>query len=255
MRVALASTLVVGLGSLAAGCATAEDAPQLASHDGAEAPAAPGTETSTARRLAPGIILASTTRTRAAGNRAPANATVERRDIDSPRAACLDAVRQAERAHDIPEGLMVAVALAESGLHAHAMNIGGRAYFPDGMDEARRIYNSARPGQYVMAGCVQVNARVHARNSDWPLDPWRSADWGAGYLRQHYEKAGNWADAIRRWNGGGASGDRLACRVMAKLKVSNPGSSVLSDTRCGGANIAREQRNGEALLEVAEAAD
>ncbi|MCR0980858.1 transglycosylase SLT domain-containing protein [Roseomonas populi] len=253
----LASTLIVGLGSLAAGCATAEDAPQLASgdaaRDGADQAPATGTEATAGRRLAPGFILASSRRP--VRNAAATSPVVERRDIDSPRAACLDAVRQAERAHDIPEGLMVAVALAESGLHAHAMNIGGRAYFPDGMAEARRIYNSARPGQYVMAGCVQVNARVHARNSDWPLDPWRSADWGAGYLRQHYEKAGNWADAIRRWNGGGASGDRLACRVMAKLKVSNPGSSVLSDTRCGATNIARERRNGEALLEVAEAAD
>ncbi|WP_338663384.1 transglycosylase SLT domain-containing protein [Pararoseomonas sp. SCSIO 73927] len=258
----LASTLVVGLGSLAAGCATADGA-GLAAGDAAETPAlaeaqdtpAQGAATTAgapARRLAPGIILASTRRARPA---AAAPATVERREIDSPRAACLDAVRQAERAHNIPEGLMVAVALAESGLHAHAMNIGGRSYFPDGMAEARRIYNSARPGQYVMAGCVQVNARVHARGSDWPLDPWRSADWGAGYLRQHYDKSGNWGDAIRRWNGGGASGDRLACRVMAKLKVSNPESSVLSDTRCGGANIARERRNGEALLEVAEAAD
>jgi hypothetical protein len=32
-----------------------------------------------------------------------------------------------------------------------------------------------------MAGCVQVNARVHARGSDWPLDPMTSADWAGGH--------------------------------------------------------------------------
>lgn len=252
-RAALASTLVISLGSLAAGCATAEDGPQTAALAGGETPDTAETARP-ARSLPPGIILASTTQTRRGGSRSTAErATVERRDIGSPRAACLDAVRQAERAHDIPQGLMVAVALAESGLHAHAMNIGGRSYFPAGTEEARRIYNSARPGQYVMAGCVQVNARVHARNSDWPLDPWRAADWGAGYLRSHFEKSGNWADAIRRWNGGGASGDRLACRVQAKLQVSNPESKVLDSARCG--NGARERQNGETLLEIAEAAD
>lgn len=247
----LASTLVLSLGSLAAGCATAEDGSQFAAEAGGLSNASP--DPTMADRagdgLAPGIILASTSQP----NRKGARPAVERRDIDSPRAACLDAVRQAERAHNIPDGLMVAVALAESGLHAHAMNIGGRAVFPESTEEARRIYRAARSSQYVMAGCVQVNARVHARNSDWPLDPWRAADWGASYLRGHFERLGNWADAIRRWNGGGASGDRLACRVQAKLQVTNPGSGALGNARCSGG--ARERRDGEALLEIAEAAE
>lgn len=172
--------------------------------------------------------------------------------IGSPRAACLAAARRSEAAHGIPQGLLVAIALAESGLHAFAMNIGGQSHFPSNTEEARRIYRAARPGQAVMAGCVQVNASVHARNSDWPLDPWHATEWGAGLLRSHYEKTGNWTDAIRRWNGGGASGNRLACRVQAKLQVTNPGSDVLSSARCAGNT--RERRNGEALLEIAESA-
>ncbi|WP_426956785.1 transglycosylase SLT domain-containing protein [Muricoccus radiodurans] len=169
------------------------------------------------------------------------------------RAACLAATRQAERAHRIPEGLMVAIALAESGLHAYAMNIGGRSLFPDTPEEARRLYAAAPRGAYLMAGCVQVNARVHARNSDWPLDPMRSADWGAAYLRSHYQRTGDWAEAVRRWNGGPMR-NRLACAVRTKLAITNPGSNAMSGAQCGGSNVARDRSNGQALLEMAEAA-
>ncbi|MBC9207607.1 transglycosylase SLT domain-containing protein [Roseomonas aerophila] len=173
-----------------------------------------------------------------------------------PRSACLEATRAAEAAYDLPDGLLVSIALAESGLHAHAMNIGGRAYYPESAGEARRLLANAGAGQSVMAGCVQVNARVHARNSDWPLDPQRSANWAARYLRMHYDRVGNWADAIRRWNGGApGTANKLVCRVQAKLEVVNPGSNLLGSTGCGRSEIARVRRSGVTLLELAEAPD
>jgi len=173
-----------------------------------------------------------------------------------PRSACLDAVRTAEARYDLPDGLLVAVALAESGLHAHALNIDGRAYYPDSRAEARRLLAGASARQSVMAGCVQVNAQVHAANgSDWPLDPQKSADWAARYLRQQYDAAGNWADALRRWNGAGPTDNRLVCRVQAKLQAVAPGNTVLGAPSCGGTQMARARRDGRALLELAEAAD
>jgi len=57
----------------------------------------------------------------------------------SPRAACLAAARRAERIHGLPHSLMVAIALSESGLHAHALNINGRAHFPESPAEARAM--------------------------------------------------------------------------------------------------------------------
>jgi hypothetical protein len=171
-----------------------------------------------------------------------------------PRTACLDAAKAAEAAYDLPDGLLVAVALAESGLHAHAMNIGGQSYYPETAVEARRLLASAGAGQSVMAGCVQVNARVHARNSDWPLDPVRATAWAARHLRLQYERTGNWADAIRRWNGGSpGTANKLVCRVQAKLDVVNPGVDLMGRTDCGRTEIARVRRSGVALLELAEA--
>jgi len=158
--------------------------------------------------------------------------------------------------HNLPDGLLVAVALAESGLHAHALNIGGQAYYPDSRAEARRLLARASAGESVMAGCVQVNTQVHAPGgSDWPLDPRRAADWAARYLRQHHATTGNWADALRRWNGGGPAANKLVCRVEAKLQAVNPNSNVLGSPSCGGNRMERMRRDGRALLELAEAVD
>jgi hypothetical protein len=171
----------------------------------------------------------------------------------SPRVACLAAVREAEAVHGLPEGLLVAVALSESGLHAHALNIGGRAHYPEDPDVARAMLRRAG-GRSVMAGCLQVNAGVHARGSDWPLDPVRSADWAANHLRRWYLGTGSWTEALKRWHGGSPAGTRrLICRVRAKLEVTAPGSDVLTGAGCAGRDMVRVRRSGAALLEVAEA--
>jgi len=175
----------------------------------------------------------------------------------SPRTACLEAARQAERKHGLPEGLLVGIALNESGLHAHALNIAGRAYYPTDREEARRLLRNTR-ASYVMAGCVQVNARVHARGGQtWPLDPWRATDWAASYLRQHYDTYGDWGMAVVRWHGGNPRMmTRLVCRVRSKIEVVAPESGIFAE-RCRGttSQMARFRQNGRALLEMAEAAN
>ena len=179
------------------------------------------------------------------------------RDASSPRAACLVAARQAEITHGVPEGLLTAIALNESGLHAYALNLRGRAYFPETREEARRLLTSA--GTRGMAGCFQINAGVHVkRGEDWPLDPNRAADWAARYLVRHYENHGDWGRAVLRWHGASPrrAGTQIICRVHSKLEVTAPGSTLFAD-RCrpGAPQWARVRRNGATLLEVAEAAE
>lgn len=172
----------------------------------------------------------------------------------SPRAACLDAAREAERAHNLPEGLLVGIALNESGLHAHALSIGGRAYYPERKEEAMRLIRAS--GGRAMAGCMQVNVSVHARGGqDWPLDPYKATEWAANYLRQHYETYGDWSMAVVRWHGGSPGmTTRLVCRVRSKIDVVAPDSSLFAE-RCVGTRpqMAAFRRNGRALLEMAEA--
>ena len=179
------------------------------------------------------------------------------RDVNSPRAACLAAARVAEVKHGLPEGLLTAIALNESGLHAYALNLRGRAYFPNSREEARRLLHSARGRG--MAGCFQINAGVHAaRGEDWPLDPAQAADWSARYLVQHYETYGDWGRAVLRWHGASPrrAGTQIICRLHSKLEVTAPGSDLFAD-RCrpGAPQWARVRRNGATLLEVAEASE
>ena len=174
----------------------------------------------------------------------------------SPRAACLEAAREAERDYGLPEGLLVGIALNESGLHANALNIGGRAYYPTTREEAARLIRGA--GGRAMVGCVQINFAVHARaGQDWPLDPYKATRWAANYLLQHYETYGDWSMALVRWHGGTVSQTtQLVCRVRSKIDVVAPDSHLFSE-RCRGtqAQMASFRRNGQALLEMAEAAD
>ena len=194
-----------------------------------------------------------------AGPAAPVThaADVVVREVPSPRTACLVAARQAEIAHGVPEGLLTAIALNESGLHAYALNLRGRAYFPNSREEARRMLVAA--GGRGMAGCFQINAGVHvARGEDWPLDPPQAADWAARYLTQHYATYGDWGRAVMRWHGASSAraGTQIICRLHSKLEVTAPGSTLFND-RCrpGASQWARVRRNGAAHLEVAEAAD
>ena len=170
-----------------------------------------------------------------------------------PRAACLAAARRAEHVHGLPDGLLVAIALSESGLHAHALSIGGQAHYPDDLATARAMLLAGMARTSTMAGCVQVNARVHARGADWPLDAERSADWAGGMLRRWHTEFGSWEVALHRWHGGSAASTRrVLCRVRAKLEVTAPGSAVLRDQGCSSVEEARLRRTGETLLEVAE---
>ena len=170
----------------------------------------------------------------------------------SPRAACLQATQRAEQVHGLPPGLLTAIALAESGLHAYALSIGGRAHFPENEEAARALLADAGH-RSIMAGCVQVNARVHARNSYWPLNPVTSADWAGGMMARWAAETGSWSTALRRWHGGSpASTHRLVCRVRAKLEVTSPGSRIFQDFTCDEALADRTRRNGAVQLATAQ---
>ena len=171
----------------------------------------------------------------------------------SPRAACLSALRAAERRHELPAGLLVAIGLNESGLHAHALSIRGRAHFPDSRGEADRML-LASGGSSVMAGCLQINAGVHARGQTWPLDPNAAANWAADFLRGHHERSGDWVEVLRRWHGASPRNAGIyACRVRGKLEVVQPDSPIFANQRCAPAQMARLRQNGAAHLEIAEA--
>ncbi len=169
----------------------------------------------------------------------------------SPRAACLEATRRAEQIHGLPPGLLTALALSESGLHAYALNIGGRAVVPASYEAAAALMRAAAPRRSVMAGCLQVNARVHARGDVWPLDARLAADWAGGLLAR-WAAEHNWEEAMRRWHGASHRNlPRLLCRVRSKLDVVQPDSELFNDRACDEGRGARARRSGEANFDRA----
>jgi soluble lytic murein transglycosylase-like protein len=116
-------------------------------------------------------------------------------------------VATAERARGLPSGLLTAIAGAESGMRATALRVGGRGIYPQSKEEAQAVAKRALSrSQSVMAGCMQVNLRVHDPKGElWALDPRQAADWAAEYLKALHSRLGSWRSAISVYGGGGRS--------------------------------------------------
>ncbi len=67
-----------------------------------------------------------------------------------------DLYGDAARSAGVPASLLVAVAGAESGFHPWAINIAGRSYYPNSMEEAAGLLQSAPDADI---GLMQINYR------------------------------------------------------------------------------------------------
>lgn len=144
----------------------------------------------------------------------------------TPRTVCASAIQVAELRHGLPEGLLQAIAIVESGRHPFAINLGpedGARYPARRADAHALILDALGRGERPMVGCFQVNVAVHApQDPGWALDPSRAADWAAIYLASHARGPSSddtrWHAAVVRYQGGrGASADRYVCRVAGAL--------------------------------------
>ena len=159
--------------------------------------------------------------------------------------SCVDPVLKAEQDHDIPPGLLLAMALVESGTNgepnALALNVNGRQVTAHNETEAvSRLRASTTKGNQrtnATVGCMQLSVGHHLRRFstlESMIDPARNATYGAGYLRQHHDELGSWSAAVQRFQGGSAR-QRIAyqCRVHSALVGLDPVSAkLIEDPRC-----------------------
>src|SRR5690606_722485 len=81
---------------------------------------------------------------------------------------CEAEIMRAAQRHGVPEGILYAVGLSETGrrgsLHPNALNIAGRAVFARNAREALREFESARQQgvRLIDLGCMQINYHYHA---------------------------------------------------------------------------------------------
>jgi hypothetical protein len=166
---------------------------------------------------------------------------------------CTASIREAERNHRIPPGLLQAMALLESGVNGQpypwAINVGGRVIYAKSQDQAQKVLGerqaSGRKNLY--AGCLQLSVKHHRANfgsiGDM-LTPQRNVSYAARYLAGHYEDYGDWPAAVRRYNGGRPrQAAAYYCKVWRILGEIRPESArEIDNGRCGtgpGAEVAR----------------
>ena len=159
---------------------------------------------------------------------------------------CTVHIGAAERARGIPEGLLQAISVTESGFNGQpypwALNLGGRVVYASTHDAAKKILDArtAKGRKNLYAGCMQLSVKYHggafASLGDLLL-PQRNVAYAAKYLASHHEDLGDWQAAVRRYQGGKPKHSAAYfCRVWRKLAEIKPQTArLLDDRRCGRA--------------------
>jgi hypothetical protein len=149
--------------------------------------------------------------------------------------SCVDHAIEAERTLDIPSGLLVAVALVESGMDGSpqpfALSVNGRSIFARSSEDAARFLR----GGNVYVGCMQLSVLSH-RSQFSPVQKMvepRENVWYAGrMLARLHDELGSWGHAVARYNGGTMrSAQGYVCRVWQNLVSLDPESAKALDVR------------------------
>ncbi|HSK39421.1 MAG TPA: transglycosylase SLT domain-containing protein [Arenibaculum sp.] len=183
-------------------------------------------------------------------------------------AECTDFAIEAEREYDLPPGILLSIALVESGLggipQPYAINLDGRPVMAATFEEARPYLRdgSGRLRKNVMVGCMQIALTYHNgqfKPVDKILDPRSNVFYAARYLKRLRAETGSWSMAVARYQGG-TRNQRLTylCKIHHNLAALDSGSAALLDTaHCaqadGPPSIAPETRKKFDARQVASA--
>ena len=122
---------------------------------------------------------------------------------------CLDAARLAEQAAGLPEKLLVAISLTESGRTDNGtfaawpwtVNVSGNGTFLPTREAGVHLAekSQARGITNIDVGCMQINLEYHGRafNSvDQAMDPIENTAYAAAFLSELYMRHGSWGKAV-----------------------------------------------------------
>lgn len=184
-----------------------------------------------AERLARGLIPALLLWPGSPARAAPADAMATAN-------TCLQATLQAERQNGLPRGLLLGIALVESGRGGRPNAVvlrgqDGRSHW--GTEAWRRLRQGGL--KHAHLGCMQLSVYWHG--DQFPshaamLDPARNVAYAAAYLQQLHARGGSWRKAVLHYYGGtsGASAAYL-CRIHAAMvALGAPAAALLQQRRC-----------------------
>ena len=143
--------------------------------------------------------------------------------------ACEAEILRASARYGVPEGILYAVGLTETGrkgsLQPYALNIEGRAVFASSPAEAIAEFKAAtrRGSKLIDLGCMQINHHYHAEHFSGlgeMLDPHANVDYAARFLVRLKAKHKTWSMAVARYHAGpdnDPAQKRYICRVIANM--------------------------------------
>ncbi len=174
--------------------------------------------------------------------------------------ACGQAISAAESLTEIPQHLLHAIALVESGISPGAgksrvpwpwtvMAQGRGRYFRNRADAVAEVRDLLRQGVFnIDVGCMQVNLRYHGlafQSLEEAFDPVVNVAYAARFLQDLHGRHGNWDAAVKHYH---SATPRLHNRYRTKVR------SELIALKRTGAPMTSEQHARSARAAAAEAA-
>ena len=128
-------------------------------------------------------------------------------------------IASAEIEHNIPSGLLFAIAKTESGMKAYALNIGGRAVFLPSISKAQEVLEDKLSSGLtnIDVGVMQVNYRWHSHEFDSleeMLTPASNISYAAKLLKSLYVQHGTWHKAVRYYHSANSEHHRKYSRKV-----------------------------------------
>jgi len=156
---------------------------------------------------------------------------------------CEQEMVRAATTHDVPVGVLYAVALTETGqrggLNAYAMNVAGRPVFNADLPAALSVFFVARQSgvKLIDIGCMQINHHFHGENFvsvEAMFDPHRNVDYAATFLKRLRAQEGSWTAAVARYHAGpnnAPAQKTYVCAVIRNMVASGFGGWTTESQR------------------------
>ncbi len=125
--------------------------------------------------------------------------------ISSDKDKIIAVIKATEKQYNIPSGLLLAISKIESRVIPYAVNIGGKAYYPASLMEARNIalHHLNQGLTNIDLGVMQINYRWHGKkfnNIDEMLSVNKNIGYAAKLLCDLKKQHGSWHKAVRYYH-------------------------------------------------------